>query len=314
LFGQVIGDSLGSLVEFRSLASISGEYPNGVRDLRDGGTFNTLAGQPTDDSEMALALARTLVGSAAYDAEAVAAAYGRWFSSGPFDIGNTTRRAIGAAAGSPTGKAAAARAAADPESQSNGSLMRTAPIGIWANSPSHAAETAMTDSGLSHPHPVCQLSCAAFAAAINAAVHGADPTEMLRIAVEVAGSGGGGGTVLAALDQARAGRPVTDFEDRMGWVIIAFHNAFFHLAAGTGAEEALIATVGAGGDTDTNAAITGALLGAFQGRSAFPARWVLPVLTCRPDAALPCDRPRPDEYWPDDLVDLAEALLQRSPA
>ena len=61
LYGQVIGDSLGSLVEFASPDTIAADYPGGVRELADGGPFRLSAGQPTDDSEMALALARTLV-------------------------------------------------------------------------------------------------------------------------------------------------------------------------------------------------------------------------------------------------------------
>jgi hypothetical protein len=35
----------------------------------------------------------------------------------------------------------------------------------------------------------------------------------------------------------------------------------------------------------------------------------MPVLTCRPDPALHAKRARPDVYWPDDLLDLTEALL-----
>jgi ADP-ribosyl-[dinitrogen reductase] hydrolase len=306
LFGQTIGDSLGSLVEFRAAADIASEYPLGVRDLRQGGPWDILAGQPTDDSELALALARTLVGRAAYDAEAAATAYARWFESGPFDIGGTTRRALGAAARAPSGKAAAARAEADAVSQSNGSLMRVAPIGIWASNPAHAARAAMADSALSHPHPVCQFACAAYATAISAAIHGADPAAMLRAAIDAAGANA---DVLKVLRQAAAGIAATEFQHQMGWVLIALHNAFFHLAAGTDVETALIRTAGAGGDTDTNAAIAGALLGSVQGRAAFPARWTMRVLTCRADPGLPGQQPRPDEYWPDDLVDLAEALL-----
>ncbi|WDI37865.1 ADP-ribosylglycohydrolase family protein [Entomospira culicis] len=56
LMGQVAGDSLGSLVEFKNPKMIRQLYPNGVRKLEDGGVWRTLAGQPTDDSELALAL------------------------------------------------------------------------------------------------------------------------------------------------------------------------------------------------------------------------------------------------------------------
>lgn len=49
LLGQLAGDALGSLVEFCSDEEIRKSYPNGVRDLADGGTYNTIAGQPTTD-------------------------------------------------------------------------------------------------------------------------------------------------------------------------------------------------------------------------------------------------------------------------
>jgi ADP-ribosylglycohydrolase len=65
--------------------------------------------------------------------------------------------------------------------------------------------------------------------------------------------------VSDSLRQAAAGVAPADFQHHMGWVLIALQNAFFHLAAGTAVEPALIETVGQGGDTDTNAAIAGAL-------------------------------------------------------
>ena len=61
LLGQVIGDALGQMVEFRGERSVRAEYPDGVRDMRDGGAHRTIAGQPTDDSELALVLARTIL-------------------------------------------------------------------------------------------------------------------------------------------------------------------------------------------------------------------------------------------------------------
>ncbi len=67
-------------------------------------------------------------------------------------------------------------------------------------------------------------------------------------------------------------------------MLTALGNAFFHLATTADPVEALVRTIGAGGDTDTNAAVAGALLGAAEGRAAWPVRWSMPVLTCRPDA------------------------------
>jgi ADP-ribosyl-[dinitrogen reductase] hydrolase len=310
MLGMVIGDSLGSQVEFQNAETIRATYPGGVRDLAASPVWHTLAGQPTDDSELGLALARSLVRTHRYDPEDAAAAYGRWYASKPFDCGHTTGIAFGAAASAASDKARAARTAADQRSQSNGSLMRIAPIGVWAGDPDEAAATAGEDSALSHPHPVCRASCACFAAAISAALLGAERQQMMETALRVADAAGPeAAPVASSLRQAAAGVPPTEFQHQMGWVLIALQNAFFHLAAGTAVEPALIATVGQGGDTDTNAAIAGALLGAADGRASLPVRWILPVLTCRPDARLHPARPRPDEYWPDDLLDLTEALL-----
>ncbi|MDR3532860.1 MAG: inositol monophosphatase family protein [Rhodopila sp.] len=306
MLGLVIGDSLGSQVEFQDAAAISAAYPDGVRDLANSPVWQTLAGQPTDDSELGLTLARSLVRTGRYDPEDAAAAYGRWYASAPFDCGHSTALAFRPAASALMDKAEAARNNADRNSQSNGSLMRIAPIGVWAADPDEAARTASEDSGLSHPHPVCRTACAAFAAAISVALLGADRRGMMETALRV---GAGDAVVAHALRQAAAGVPPDDFQRHMGWVVIALQNAFYHLAAGAPVERALIETVSRGGDTDTNAAIAGALLGAADGRASLPIRWVMPVLTCRPDPGLHPARPRPDEYWPDDLLDLTEALL-----
>ena len=309
LLGLVIGDSLGGQVEGQSAAEIVRTHPDGVRHLFDGRVWNTIAGQPTDDSELAMALARALLGRPDYDAHLAARAYADWYQSAPFSGGQTSARAFAAAADNAGQPAAAAEAAADRASRSNGSLMRVAPIGLWAGSVAMAAEAAMRDSRLSHPHPVCQAACGAFVAAITAAIQGADRAEMARIALCIARDVAGGEPVVAALSQASHGQGPADFESFTGSVLVCLQNAFAHLASGVDAETALVQTIARGGDTDTNAAVTGALLGAADGRLAFPTRWVMPVLTCRPDVGMAVERPRPETYWPDDLIELAEALL-----
>ena len=289
LLGQIIGDSLGSLVEFKPAAEIARLFPGGVRELADGGVYHTIAGQPTDDSEMALTLARALLRDGRHDAERVLDAYREWLQTRPVDIGETTERGL---LGMHTS-----------ESQSNGSLMRASPIGVWAaGDPARAAATARADSALTHPNPVCLDACAAYCAAIAVGVAGAAREEMVRTALKHCG-----GEARAAIE--RNALPA-DFQDRQGWVITALQNAFFRLRNSTEVEEGLVSTVSCGGDTDTNAAIAGALLGACHGRDAFPARWVYPVLACRPLAEASAPRPRPMQYWPDDVLDLAEALLQ----
>jgi ADP-ribosylglycohydrolase len=253
------------------------------------------------------------VGQEAWPSEAVATAYGNWFASGPFDIGGTTRQAFSLAARAGSGKAEAARNAASRTSQANGALMRCSPIGIWARDPTEAAVAAREDARLSHPHPVCQAASAAYAAAIACAVDGGDQETMMK-AAEAAIPEPEAAQLRKRLEAARTGEGPDDFTHQQGWVAIAFQNAFRHLAAGTPFEDALIETVAAGGDTDTNAAICGALLGAAQGRTAIPARWSTAVLACRPLAESGARQPRPNRYWPDDVPTLSEALLTRRDA
>ena len=294
LLGQVIGDSLGSRVEGRSAADIAREFPRGVRDLADGGPYHTLAGQPTDDSEMALALSRFLIERKSFSKEELLGRYRDWLQTRPIDVGATTERGL---LGLHTS-----------ESESNGSLMRVAPIGVWAcGDPARAASAAREDSALTHPNPACVEACAGYAAAIAAAVAGASRDEMVAVALAHAS-----GPARTAIERGASGEKPADFQSRMGWVLIALQNAFFRLRT-QGFEPALVDTVGCGGDTDTNAAIAGALLGAAHGREAIPSRWILPVLACRPLAEAGALRPRPMDYWPDDILDVAEALLHAAP-
>jgi ADP-ribosyl-[dinitrogen reductase] hydrolase len=75
-------------------------------------------------------------------------------------------------------------------------------------------------------------------------------------------------------------------------------------------EAGVVATVMAGGDTDTNAAIAGALLGAVHAAGGIPPRWLDRAITCRPIEGLEGVRhPRPRAFWPVDAMYLAERLL-----
>jgi len=191
--------------------------------------------------------------------------------------------------------------------------MRCAPIGLWARDAREAAMAAREDAALSHPHPVCQAASAAFVAAIATGIGGGDREAMLA-AAEAAMPEPEAAAVRDRLALAMGGQGPQEFIRNAGWVLVAFQNAFWHLARGTPLEKALIETVGEGGDTDTNAAICGALLGAARGSVAIPVRWTMAVLACRPLRETGARQPRPARYWPDDVPLLAEALMLRGRA
>ena len=303
LLGQLAGDSLGSLVEFRAPDDIRREYPNGVRELADGGTWNTIAGQPTDDSEMALLLARMLADQGRYDPEEARKAYMFWLDSGPFDCGMTVAGGL--------------RGRPNPDSQANGAMMRISPLGIFGanHDAGLVAEWARQDAAITHPHPVCQQANALFTMAIARAIRqGCDGRDLYEQIVTWSEDMKVDGSLLEAVRGA-AESPPADYVRQQGWVLTAFSNALWQLLHATNLEEAVVDTVMRGGDTDTNAAICGAILGAVHGRDAVPGQWVESLLNCRPAAGQPnVRRPRPECFWPVDALKLAERLLKSGEA
>jgi ADP-ribosylglycohydrolase len=299
LLGQLAGDSLGSLVEFQSPSDIRRRYPDGVRELADGGTWDTIAGQPTDDSEMALMLARMLVKERRYDAEEARKAYVFWLNSHPFDCGGTVSAGL--------------RGRPNPDSQANGALMRISPLGIfcWNCDLKTISQLAQLDASLTHPHPVCGQANALFAMAIAQLIaKRKSPQETYEDIKVWATELKVEKTLMKAILDAPNSVPA-DYVHQQGWVIIAFQNALWQLLNAPSLEEGVVDTVMRGGDTDTNAAIAGALLGAAYGRHAVPSQWTTKILSCRPRAGeLRVRRPRPECFWPVDAPELARTLVK----
>jgi ADP-ribosylglycohydrolase len=298
LLGQLAGDSLGSLVEFKTPQQILRLYPNGVNHLADGGTWNTIAGQPTDDSEMALMLARMLAKEAAFDAQKAKDAYVYWLNSNPFDCGTTTIRGL-------TGRPYM-------ESQANGALMRISPLGIFGanHDLEKVALWARQDAAITHPNPICQQASALFAMAIAHAVDkGCSAQELYGNIIKWAEDLAVEKALFNVIIKSAKELP-EDFVSQQGWVLIAFGNSLWQLVHAADTKTAVIDTVMRGGDTDTNAAICGALLGAVYGEGSIPAQWKDAILNCRPSADNPKVRhPRPACFWPADALELAENLL-----
>jgi ADP-ribosyl-[dinitrogen reductase] hydrolase len=105
-------------------------------------------------------------------------------------------------------------------------------------------------------------------------------------------------------------QPPGEYVIQQGWVLIALQNALWQMLHTPDFEEGVVDTILRGGDTDTNAAICGALMAAVHGIEVIPGNWVESVLGCRPEAGRPgVNRPRPECFWPVDAVDLAEQLV-----
>lgn len=317
LLGLAVGDALGTTYEFARIEQAP--YPTlatgPATDVVGAGPFNLSPGQVTDDTQMAICIARSLVVPRTephLDTLDLATRYVAWFQHA-FDVGNQTANALGAVeSGTPVAQAGLhVWHTSDRRPAGNGSLMRTAPIGVYFASagPTAVIENAIADSLITHADPRCALAAAVFDVAIAHAIvarsaSGADALgramvlaarEALPLAItKLRELFGNDSDDLAALanaeadlqrdfDAAFATEPGVygtelDVHRTAGFVRVAFRLALWHCTHTLTWRDAVVDTASRGGDADTNAAIVGALLGARDGIRAIPGAWLDRVL------------------------------------
>jgi ADP-ribosyl-[dinitrogen reductase] hydrolase len=285
LIGSAAGDALGAGYEFARLPA------DLVPTMIGGGLGDFAPGEWTDDTSMAWAIADVaatgvdLRTSEALDA--IAARFRAWYDTRPPDIGINTSTVLRAAGAAPSGATLTAAAQGEQDATGhtggNGSLMRTAAVGLaHLDDPAAVVEAAMAISALTHADPRAQEACALWSLAIRHAVLEGEydvRSGLALLSTEAAGFWSD------RLDEAEQYEPGT-FNPN-GYVVSALQaawSAIVHTPIPTEIEPdetqpcaqlvtALENAVRIGNDTDTVAAIAGALLGARWGMSAVPAAW-----------------------------------------
>ncbi|WP_405464295.1 ADP-ribosylglycohydrolase family protein [Streptomyces jietaisiensis] len=289
LLGAAAGDALGVPYEFQ--ATLTEEQRP---EMIGGGLGPYEPGEYSDDTQMQVCIAEVAATGADLRSpealDGIAAGFQRWLSEGASDVGAQTRAVLHAAGRTPGTPGAALREAARAfteareQSAGNGSLMRTGVVALAHLGDAEAmAEAATAVGALTHPDPDCADACVLWCSGIRTAVlHGTFDGVREGLALLPAGRRERWATLL---DEAEA-HPPYHFSHN-GWVVHALQAAWSAITRtpvpGPGDEQgrqpsahlrlALEAAVRAGTDTDTVAAIAGALLGARWGRSAVPAEW-----------------------------------------
>ncbi|NYG54963.1 ADP-ribosylglycohydrolase [Nocardioides perillae] len=298
LLTAACGDALGVPYEFARPPAA-----DELAEMLGGGLGDGAPGEWSDDTAMAAAIGRVAAtGANLTKREAldeVALGFLQWFDGGPPDVGIQTSAVLTASArrlaaeGGPPSEVLAAEAAAyaerNPRSAGNGALMRTGPVALaHLRDRDACARAARAVAELTHADPLAGDSCVLWSEAVRAAVvdgrldveAGLDliPGERreqwaawLAEAQDVLPDGEVPGrrftpngftvTALQAAVAAVTGTPVPDLRPREA------SYPCLHL------QHALHAAVRIGDDTDSVAAIAGALLGARWGASAVPWRW-----------------------------------------
>ena len=294
LVGLAIGDALGAPVEFgHNSAGIRANWDGLMQDHR------IPKGHYTDDTAMALCLADSLLECGGYNSYDVMVKYLKWSTEGyrdnqnkpAADIGIQTRHAIEFFSNTPVIPTYRERLT----SAGNGGIMRMAPAIIASNAePIHKAmNLARLSSRETHYSHEADAGAEIFGAMLHRALTGGDKREVVNVASLTTGE------YYDSVLQRVAEAYNKDYEPKLldlgGYVVDALKIAAWGLLHFNSFEDGMIAVIGLGGDTDTNAAIYGQLAGAYYGLEAIPAKWLNEL------------------YMRDEMIELADRLAQERP-
>lgn len=266
LLGLAAGDALGATVEFLSAGEIARRHGTHT-EITGGGAFGWRPGQGTDDTDLAVAVARAY--AEGYSLDRVGRHFLAWYRSGPRDIGGTTRAALAELDHSGDPATSGHHVAGRAMSAGNGSLMRCLATGLVRREPSRRRIEAVEVSAVTHADRRCTQACAAYCDLVAYLLDGASPAEAVD---QVLASSPMGDDVASAVAAAGGMRP-GDL-DPGGYVVSTLQVGVWALLQRRPLEDVLVDVVNLGGDADTTGAVAGGLLGVRDGAEAVPRRWV----------------------------------------
>ena len=261
--GAAVGDAFGMPLEFgppRALDRL-------VKEMTIG---RMPAGSFTDDTEMALALAESLLAQRPLNPADLAARFVDWYRTSPPDVGVHTARVLGQIArGVPWESASNSVWQANPENAGNGSVMRCWPaaLAFWRDPVQLAAASAL-QSRLTHAHPECVAGSVFVNVLTVRLVQGDDLAQAVAEAAAASSLPDGLRQVVLSAPARQRGELKNS-----GWVRHTLESAVWGLRTTTCFEDAVVQVANLGNDADTAAAVVGALAGARYGLNAIPARW-----------------------------------------
>ncbi|MDR7040597.1 ADP-ribosyl-[dinitrogen reductase] hydrolase [Methylobacterium sp. BE186] len=280
-----MGDALGSTLEF-----VERDTQPPHSEMMGGGPFDLASGQWTDDTSMTLALANSLISCQGFDPHDLATRFVHWWQQGQysctgtcFDIGLTTREAL--ARFISTGEPYAG--STHPRTAGNGSLMRLAPVALFAlHDADQADQLARDQSRITHAAPQVVDACAYFVQLLREAILGHPGVLRPRT--------WSGDPAIAAIAAGSWCQKSRDQIRSSGYIIHTLEAALWAVGTTSNFEDALILAVNLGSDADTVGAVTGQLAGAVEGAAAIPERWLHPLA------------------WRSEISEAAERLLNDS--
>jgi ADP-ribosyl-[dinitrogen reductase] hydrolase len=254
--GFAIGDSLGATVEFMTRREIAAQY--GVhRHMIGGGWLRLPPGHVTDDTEMSLALGRSLIRRKGFDAIDVCEEFSAWLKSRPVDVGNTCRRGIRRYIADGTVEGTFFEGDAG-----NGAAMRVLPVALAAlGRPEDATAWSLAQARITHHHPLSDDGSITLVRLLQRLLSGQSREEA--------------GAEAETLVRQHSAFRFKPYPGRSSAFVVETIQTAFHFYFTTGSfSDCVIQTVNQGGDADTTGALAAMMAGATYGTAAIPAAWL----------------------------------------
>ncbi|MFF6952228.1 ADP-ribosylglycohydrolase family protein [Streptomyces iakyrus] len=273
IVGSAVGDALGAPFEFGPPGAFSARFPGAGSggEMCGGGGWEP--GEGTDDTQMAVLVAESLLQRGGLDLPDIFARFQCWAAAGPKDIGLQTEDVL--TNGMPWDLAAAIHFQVNQRAAGNGSLMRASTSAVYF---ARAGRTTTMDAArriaaLTHGDRAAWEGTAVLHELVRLTLAGADPIRALPDVLELVHPEHRRRYATVLADDWHPGS-ATEFN---GAVWPCLGSAVWALRTTNSFEDALRAAIDVGGDTDTVAAVTGGLAGAYYGWEAVPARWTDPL-------------------------------------
>jgi poly(ADP-ribose) glycohydrolase ARH3 len=280
LLGTHVGDALGAPFEGQDMVTIQFKYGT-IKEMREGFRGK---GYYTDDTEMMIAVAESLIENEGADVDHMAKQFmKRYHPSRGYGWG--TRLAISLMKqGVPWQKVG--DYIYEGGSFGNGAAMRIAPVGLFYHDDLEALRrAAYLSSSITHSHPLGKEGAAIHACAVALAV-AMNPEETLdkESFISKLWEFTSAETTLyrellyrvrSLFHQKPSPEEVVALLGNNSTAMGSVPTAIYSFLAHSGSfEEALIYAVNLGGDCDTIGAMTGAVAGAYHGKEGIPHRWL----------------------------------------